>query len=89
MSKTESPPEVHALNGVAERAIKAIFSHVRADLEASGAPHSGCTRGNELTSAMHALMLAYGGGSTPCLLHWLNARSQKYSTPLVLKKPAT
>ena len=26
--KTESPPEVHALNGVAERAILSIFSHV-------------------------------------------------------------
>ena len=38
--KTESPPEVHALNGVAERAIRAIFAHVRADLEASGAPRS-------------------------------------------------
>ena len=36
--KTESPPEVHALNGVAERAILSVFSHVRADLEASGAP---------------------------------------------------
>ena len=36
--KTESPAEVHALNGVAERAIKSIFAHVRADLEASGAP---------------------------------------------------
>ena len=36
--KTESPPEVHALNGVAERAIRAIFAHVRADLNASGAP---------------------------------------------------
>ena len=38
--KTESPTEIHALNGVAERAIKSIFAHVRADLEASGAPKS-------------------------------------------------
>ena len=38
--KTEAPPEVHALNGVAERAIRAIFSHVRADLEASAAPRT-------------------------------------------------
>lgn len=38
--KTESPPEVHALNGVAERAILSIFSHVRSDFEASGAPKS-------------------------------------------------
>ena len=38
--KTESPPEVHALNGVAERAIRSIFAHVRSDLEASGAPRS-------------------------------------------------
>ena len=40
VAKTESPPEVHALNGVAERAIKSIFAHVRADLDASGAPRS-------------------------------------------------
>ena len=38
--KTESPTEVHSLNGVAERAIKSIFAHVRSDLEASGAPKS-------------------------------------------------
>ena len=38
--KTESPAEIHALNGVAERAIKSIFAHVRSDLEASGAPKS-------------------------------------------------
>ena len=40
IAKTESPVEVHALNGVAERAIKSIFAHVRADFEASGAPHT-------------------------------------------------
>ena len=38
--KTEAPPEVHALNGVAERAILSIFSHVRSDFEASGSPKS-------------------------------------------------
>ena len=38
--KTESPTEIHALNGVAERAIKSIFAHVRSDLVASGAPKS-------------------------------------------------
>ena len=36
--KTEAPPEVHALNGVAERAILSIFSQVRSDFVASGAP---------------------------------------------------
>ena len=40
INKSESPPEVHALNGVAERAIRSIFSHVRADLAASAAPKS-------------------------------------------------
>ena len=40
IAKTESPVEVHALNGVAERAIKSIFAQVRSDLEASGAPRS-------------------------------------------------
>ena len=40
VDKTESPPEIHALNGVAERAIRSIFAHVRSDLEASGAPKS-------------------------------------------------
>lgn len=40
VDKTESPPEVHALNGVAERAIRSIFCHVRSDFEASAAPHS-------------------------------------------------
>ena len=38
--KTESPPEIHALNGVAERAIRSLFAHIRSDLEASGAPKS-------------------------------------------------
>ena len=40
VNKSESPPEVHALNGVAERAIRSIFSQVRADLETSKAPKS-------------------------------------------------
>ena len=40
IDKTESPPEIHALNGVAERAIRSIFAHVRSDLEASHAPKS-------------------------------------------------
>ena len=38
--KTESSPEIHAMNGVAERAIRSIFAQVRADLETSGAPRS-------------------------------------------------
>ena len=38
--KTESSPEVHSMNGVAERAIKSIFAQVRADLETSGAPRT-------------------------------------------------
>lgn len=40
VDKTESPAEVHNLNGVAERAIRSIFAHLRADLEASQAPKS-------------------------------------------------
>ena len=38
INKVESPPEVHALNGVAERAIKSIFAQVRSNLSASKAP---------------------------------------------------
>ena len=38
IDKSFAPPEFHQLNGVAERAIRTIFSHVRADLVASGAP---------------------------------------------------
>ena len=38
VNKIEAPPEVHALNGVAERAILSIFSQVRAHLEQSHAP---------------------------------------------------
>ena len=38
VNKLESPPEVHSLNGVAERAIKSIFAQVRSNLSASKAP---------------------------------------------------
>jgi transposase InsO family protein len=38
VNKIEAPPEVHALNGVAERAILSIFTQVRAHLEQSNAP---------------------------------------------------
>ena len=37
---TTCPPHVHELNGVAERAIRAIMDSARAFLEASGAPKS-------------------------------------------------
>jgi transposase InsO family protein len=37
---TTAPPHVHALNGVAERAIRAIMELARANLHASGAPNS-------------------------------------------------
>ena len=50
--KTESSPEIHAMNGVAERAIKSIFAQVRADLETSGATHASTTaRGCQTASA--------------------------------------
>ena len=38
VNKIEAPPEVHALNGVAERAILSIFTRVRTHLEQSHAP---------------------------------------------------
>lgn len=37
ISLTTCPPHAHALNGVAERAIRTIFSQVRANMAASGA----------------------------------------------------
>ena len=40
IDKSFAPPEVPQLNGVAERAIRTVFAHVRADLVASGAPKS-------------------------------------------------
>ena len=38
VNKVEAPPEVHALNGVAERAILSIFTRVRTHLKQSHAP---------------------------------------------------
>ena len=38
IARTTCPPHVHELNGVAERAIRSIFSVVRSNLTASGAP---------------------------------------------------
>ena len=54
IDKSFAPPEVHQLNGVAERAIRTIFLHVRADLVASGAPKKKLAKNREI---LHRLFL--------------------------------
>ena len=40
VSQTTSPPHIHDLNGVAERAIRSVMEGVRSNLNASRAPHA-------------------------------------------------